>query len=272
MENTIALLSSYLPAGIELLPMLKFIGIFAFVSIFVGLLGRVVFGIRSDLNHAMSAVMGIFFIYALTIVIYTFNPQNLAQYLAPLPFVSFQGEKLFVFSFLNSDFPSICSQVLSMVVLAFLVNLLDTIIPKGKKAGTWYLLRLLTVVLAIVLHAAVTWAIDTYLPGALTLYAPMILLAVLLALLLLGAAKFLLGLVLTVANPILGALYSFFFANIIGKQITKSVLTTVVLCVVVYLLEHFGYAVISIAATALGVYIPLIFVLLVLWYLLGHIL
>ena len=272
MENTIANHASYIPADIELASMLKFIVIFAFLSVFVGLLGRVVFGTRSGLNHAMSSVMGILFIYALTIVIYTFNPKNLAQYLAPLPFVSFSGEKLYIFSFLNSGFPEICSQVLSMVILAFLVNLLDTLIPKGKKITGWYLLRFLTVVLAIVLHTALTWAIDTYLPGTLVLYAPMILLVILLAMLLLGVAKFLLGLVLTVANPILGAIYSFFFANIIGKQISKAVLTTIVLCVIVYLLEHFGYAVISIAVAALGAYIPLILALLVLWYLIGHVL
>lgn len=272
MENTIATLASYLPAQVDFASMLKFIVIFAFLSVFVGLLGRVIFGVRSDLNHAMSSVMGILFIYALAIVIYTFNPKNLAQYLAPLPFVGFEGEKLYIFSFLNSDLPSICSQILSMIILAFLVNLLDTFIPKGKKVLVWYLLRLLTVVLAIVLHAVASWAIDTYIPGVLVTYAPIILVGILLALLLLGVAKVILGLVLTVVNPIIGALYSFFFANLIGKQITKAVVTTIVLCVLVYLLEHFGYAVISIAVAALVAYIPLILVLLALWYLIGHVL
>lgn len=272
MENTLAILSSYIPADMELMDMLKFIVIFAFLSVFIGLVGRVVFGTRSDLNHAVSSAMGILFVYAVTIVIYTFNPRNLAAYLAPLPFVSFTGETLHIFSFLSSGFPAICSQVLSMLILAFLVNLLDAFIPKGKKILGWYVLRFLSVISAIVLHALSTWAINTYLPAFLVRYAPIVLVFVLLAMLLLGVAKVILGAVLTIANPIIGAIYTFFFANIIGKQLSKAVLTTILLCIVVFLLEHFGYAVISIGAAALAAYIPLILALLVLWYLIGHVL
>lgn len=272
MENTFAILSSYIPANLQFADMLKFIVVFAFLSIFLGLLGRVVFGIRSELNHAVSSAMGILFVYAATVVIYTFNPQGLAQYLAPLPFVNFQAETLYLFSFRQSAFPVICSQILSMLILAFLVNLLDAVIPKGKKILTWYALRLLSVVLAIVLHAVSTWAISTYLPEVLILYAPIILVTVLAAMMLLGLAKVILGAVLTIANPIIGALYTFFFANFIGKQLSKSVLTTVILCVLVFLLEHFGYAAICIAVAALAAYAPLILILLVLWYLIGHVL
>lgn len=272
METTIASLASIIPSDVELISMLKFIAIIAFASVFIGLIGRVAFGTRSGLNHALSSAMGILFIYALTIVIYSFNPQNLAQYLAPLPFVTFSGSTLYIFSFLTADFPAICSQVLSMVILAFLVNLLDTFIPKGKKIIHWYLLRFLTVILAIILHGIVTWLINTYLPDTLVLYAPVVLLVILLALFLLGAAKVILGVVLTVANPVIGAIYTFFFSNIIGKQLSKAVLTAVVLCAVVYLLEYFGYAAISIATAALAAYIPLILVLLILWYLIGHVL
>ena len=275
MEFTLPSLSAYIPSAdltsIDLMTMLKFIGLFALVTVFMGLLGRVIFGTRSDLNHAVSSAMGILFVYILTIVIYCFNPGDIARYLAPLPFVTFSGSVMQVFSF-HSGFSAVCSQVLSMVVLAFLVNLLDTIIPKGKKISSWYLLRLLSVILALVLHTAASWAIHTYLPEMLVQYAPVILVLILLAMLLLGAAKFLLGAVLTVTNPLLGALYTFFFANIIGKQLSKSVLTTLLLCAVVYLMEHFGYVSVLIATAALAAYIPLILVLLVLWYLIGHVL
>lgn len=263
--------TSQLPS-IDLMTMVKFIGIFAFATIFIGLIGRVAFGTRSDLNHAVSSAMGILFIYAVTVVIYTFNPADLASSLAPLPFVTFSGNEMHIFSFAGTGYAAICSQVLSMVVLAFLVNLLDTIIPKGKKILSWYLMRLLSVILALVLHIAATWAIHTYLPDVMVQYAPAILVLILAAMLLLGVFKFLLGTVLTIANPIIGAIYTFFFANIIGKQLGKSVLTTVILCVVVYVLQHFGYAVIGIAAASLTAFIPLILALLVLWYLIGHVL
>lgn len=272
MENTIATLTSLIPTDLEFAAMLKFIVIFAFVTVFIGLLGRVVFGIRSDLNHALSSAMGILFVYAVTIVIYTFNPQNLARFLAPLPFVTFTRETLYLFSFRGAGIDAICNQVLSMFILALLVNLLDTFIPKGKKILPWYLLRLVTVILALVLHALLTWVTDTYVPGVLAQYAPIALLLIFAAMLLMGLSKVVLGAVLTIANPIIGAIYTFFFANIIGKQLSKSALTTIVLCILVAVLQHFGYAAIAIGVAALSAYIPLIITLLILWYLIGHVL
>lgn len=265
-------LASYIPAEIDWMQMLKFVGIFAVAAILVGILGRIIFGKRSNLNHSVSSAMGILFMMAVTIVIYTFNPYSLAQYLSPLPYISFSGEYLVLFSFLNGDFASICAEILSMVILAFLVNLLDTFIPKGKGIVSWYLLRFVTVLLAMAAHILVTWAIAAYVPISLATYAPVILLGILIVMLLLGLVNLVLGSVLTVVNPIIGALYAFFFNNIIGKQISKAVVTTVILTALTIALEYFGYTVLCIAGAALTAYIPLIAALLVLWYLIGHIL
>lgn len=263
---------TYLPAEPDLISTLKFIGIFAACALAVGLLARIIFGKRSSLNHSISSAMGILCIYAVSIVVYTFNPYGLRQYLSPLPFVSFNGNSLSVFLFSGMQLTVICHEVLSMIILAFLVNLLDTWIPKGSKILGWYGYRFLTVALSMALHYGVTWAFNTFLPGALVTYAPMILLGLLVAMLLLGFLNIILGLVLTVVNPIIGALYTFFFSNIIGKQITKAVITTLILCAVVYVLNYLGYAVIGISAAALISYLPLIGALLVLWYLFGHVL
>lgn len=272
MENTIATLTSYIPADIDFLSMLKFVGIFAAGFLILGTLGRIILGKRSSLNHAVSSSIGIFFIYVMTVVIYTLNPMDLAQYLSPLPFVSFQGDTLYLMSLKALGFPALCSQILSLVILAFLVNLLDTFIPKGKNVIGWYLWRVVSVVLAIVLHIIVTWLIDSYLPDMLVNYASVILLAILAVMLILGVLKAVLGLVLTIANPIIGAIYTFFFANIIGKQLSKAVLTTILLCAVFFALGHFGYAAIAISASTWGSYIPLITAALILWYLIGHLL
>lgn len=261
-----------LPADMDLMTTLKFIGIFALGVLAVGLLGRIILGKRSSLNHSISSAMGILCIYAVTIVVYTFNPYDLSQYLAPLPFVAFSGDTLSIFAYVSMDLPSICYEILSMLILAFLVNLLDTWIPKGKKIIGWYGFRFLTVILSMLLHYAATWAINTFLPGALVTYAPMILLGVLGVMLVLGVLNIVLSLVLTVVNPIIGAVYTFFFSNVIGKQITKAVVTTIILCAVVFVLNYFGYAVISISASALSSYIPLIASLLILWYTVGHVL
>lgn len=281
-EQTISAFKNYLPsteelaelvpADVEPMSMLKFIGIFAAVSILVSLLGRVIFGKRSNLNHSLSSAMGIFFILAVSTLIYVFDPRSLAQYLSPLPYVAFSGDYLVLFSFTGNGFASICDEVLSMIILAFLVNLLDTFIPKGQNVLTWYLFRFLTVLLAMGLHYAVTWASNTYLPGVLVTYAPVILLVLLVLAVLMGLLNVVLSLALTVVNPIFGALYAFFFSTLVGKQLTKAICTTFVLTAVVVALDYFGCTMLCIAGSALAAYIPLLIVLLILWYLIGHLL
>ncbi len=265
-------LAAYIPAEVNLSSMARFLLIFVIGSLVLGLLGRVLLGKRSSLNHAVSSAMGILFLYTAAIAIYTFNPYNLSRFLAPMPLVSFSGETLTVFSFENAELPAICQQVLSTLILAFLVNLLDVLLPKGKSVIGWFFFRFLTVVLAFPAHFLVSWAFNSFLPGVLASYAPIILLGVLAATLLLGLLKVVLGLVLTVTNPILGAIYTFFFSNFIGKALSKSVCTTLLLCGVAVLLERMGYAVVCISSAALGAYVPLLLALLLLWYLLGHVL
>ena len=272
MDKILSDLQSYIPVEIDFPMVLRFIALCAAGALVMGIFNRFVLGKRSELNHAVSSAMGILLIYAVTIVVYSFNPGNLARFLSPLPFIRFSGDKMIVFSFSAAGLPEICSNVLSMVILAFLVNLLDTFIPKGKKIIGWYLYRFLTVVMAMVLHFVVSWLFSAYLPGVLVTYAPMILLGVLGAMLLLGAAKVVLGLVLTAVNPIIGGIYAFFFSHAVGKQLTKAVVPTLLLCAIVFLLGHFGITVISISTAALTAYIPMILVFLVLWYLLGHVL
>ncbi len=263
---------SRIPADLDFLTMGKFLLLFAACTLLLGGLGRAFLGRRSSLNHSVSSAMGILFIYAVTIVCYTFQQWNLDQFLSPLPFVIFSEEVMVVLPIQGTELTALCHEVLGMVILAFLVNLLDTFIPKGKSILGWYLLRFVTVVLAMILHLVVRWAFDKYLPEVLVTYAPVILLGILAAMLLLGLLNLVLGVALTVVNPILGALYTFFFSNIVGKQLTKAVFTTALLCVVVYLMGHFGFTVIPIGQEALTAYIPLGAVSLVLWYVIGHIL
>lgn len=272
MDNSLTNLLTNLPANIDIISMMKFIGVFAFGILFIGLLGRVVLGKRSSLNHSVSSAMGILFMYALTVVIYTFDPYALSRYLAPLPFVTFSRDMLHIFSFKGADFSIVCRELLSMIILAFLVNLLDCWIPKGKKFGRWFGFRLMTVLLAMVFHYLVKWAFNAFLPGVLVTYAPTILLCILGAMLALGLANVILSLVLTVVNPIIGAIYTFFFSNFFGKQISKAVFTTLILCCVVLALNYFGYAAISISAGVLGNYVPLLAVVTILWYLMSCVL
>ena len=264
--------SSYLPRRLDIMTVATFMLYFTAASLILGVLGRVVLGKRSSLNHALSSVMGILFIYAITVVVYTFKPWNLEILLSPLPFVTFAGDYLIVLPMSDSQFPALCAQILSMVILAFLVNLLDNFMPKGNNVVSWYLLRFITVALCMMLHLIVCWAFETYLPEVLVTYAPTILLAVLVFALGSGILSLILGIVIAISSPFLGAMYTFFFSSVIGKQVSKAVFSSVILCGIFWLMDYFGYTVITISAAALMTYIPLALALLVLWYLIGHLL
>lgn len=264
--------SSYLPTELDWVAAAEFILYFAAASLILGILSRMVLGKRSSLNHSLSSAMGIFFIYAVTIVVYTFKPWNLELLLSPLPFVTFAGDYLIVLPITDAQLPALCTQILSLLILAFLVNLLDTLMPKGNSVLSWLLLRIFTVVLCMVLHLAVRWAFETYLPDVLVTYAPTVLLCLLVFMMVSGILNLILGLVIAVTNPFLGAMYTFFFSNVIGKQLSKAFFSTAILCVVLYLMDFFGYTVICITATSLLTYIPLALVLVLLWFLIGDVL
>ena len=248
----------------------KAVGALVGCSLILALVGRFIFGKRSTLCRAISSAIGILFIYAITVVLADAGEQ-FQRFLAPLPFVTFSGDSMILFSF-QADYTVICSQILSMIILAFLMNLADSWLPVGKKFFGWILFRCLSLIIALVLHLIVTGLLTTLLPEGLITYAPVILLGILVLMLLTGCLKFLVGLVLTTVNPLVAALYTFFFASLVGKQITKAVLTTAIMAGLILLLQELGVAAISIASAALVAYIPLLILLLALWYIIGKLL
>ena len=126
--------------------------------------------------------------------------------------------------------------------------------------------------IAMLLHLLAYAILNILLPEGFLLWAPMVLLALLVLMMMVGGLKILVGALISTVNPVIGALYTFFFANIIGKMISKAVLTTILLGVIVWLLYYLGITAVYIASAALAAYIPLLIILLLLWYLVGHIL
>ena len=259
-------LTSRIPAEITFLTVFKFIGILALCAIVASALIRLFFGKHSPLNRALSAAVGILGIYVMTVVIYTFRPAGLEQWLSPLPFVKFSGENLYILSFSSAPFSVICSEILSMVILAVLYHIADSLMPDAKTGASWLLLRLATVCLAIGIHFALDMLTDSFLPEQIINYAPTILLILLVLSLLGGILGVLLGLVLTVIHPVLGILCGFFFSSRIGKEISKAMLTTAILCVLVAVLAYFSFSIICISPAALLSDIPLLAALMALWY------
>lgn len=246
----------------------NFMLIAAFLAL--ALLGRFVFGKTSVLCRSVSSAIGIFFVYALTIVLCSAGAE-FQKFIAPLPLVSIENNTMTLFSF-GQDYTIICAEVLSMIILAFLMNLADGWLPVGKHIVSWIFFRCLGVVLALFLHLVVTGLLTTYLPEGLITYAPTVLLGILVLMLLTGALKFLVGLLLTSVNPLIAALYTFFFANAIGKHITKAMLTTAIMIGLVLILQKIGIVAVSVASAALTAYIPLILLVLVLWFVVGKLL
>lgn len=240
-------------------------------SLLISLFGRFIFGKRSALSNAVSSAIGILFIYALTVVLKN-SDFRFAELIPPLPFVSISGDTLVLFSFADADYLMICSQVLSMIILSFLVNIVDGWLPNGKNVFTWIFFRGLTVLIALVLHFVAAGLLGTYLPAAITIYAPPILLGLLILLIFTGALKIPIGALLSSVNPLIAALYTFFFANMVGKQITKAVLTTGILAGLVILMQYLGIDALSIAPGLLTAYLPFAALLILLWFLVGRIL
>lgn len=257
-------------SSIDISSAFRFILIFTAALVGAGLLVRLLFGNRADMNHALSSSAGILTVYVLTIILYAFQPRGLEALMSPLPFVTFVNNYLFVTPFHGTGFETLCSQILGLVILSFLVNLMDSLLPEGENPFTWFLSRFLSVILAMGLHVAANWAMDRYLPSLIVYHAPAVLLVVLLSCLLLGFFRLILGIFLTVVNPILGALYTFFFSNMIGKQLTKSVLSTGIICGVFYAMDHFNILIVHISPEALPAYLPLLPGFVIIWYLLGH--
>ena len=240
-------------------------------SLILGLIGRFAFGKKSVLNQSVSSAIGILFIYAVTVVIHSFG-LNLQFLVSPLPFVSIQGEAMYIFNFTQWDYVVICSQLLNMIVLAFLVNIINRWMPTGKKLLTWLCFRVLSVAAGMVAFALVNNLLTGCLPAGLLTWAPVILLGLLLIMLLAGALKGLVGALMATVNPLIGFLYTFFFANVVGKMLSKAMLTTLLLSVLVYGLNYLGISALAIGTAVLIAYIPILVLLLALWFVIGKLL
>lgn len=266
-------LLTYIPESIDPAQLALTAGSFLAATLLISSLGRALLGQNSPLTNAASSAIGILFIYVATVVVMTVGGdlEQFQPYLSPLPFIRIEDTQLHLFVLEGADHHMICNEILSMVILAFLVNLLDTWIPRGNHIITWFLLRCATVVLAILAHWGTTELISSVVPNLLANNASTILLGLLVVMLAVGCLKFLVGFAIATVNPIIAALYTFFFANVVGRQLSKAILTTALLTALAWALNAIGMTVIPIDLAALTGYMPFLAVLAVLWYIVNQI-
>lgn len=260
LETTNALI----PATLE-----KSIILSALLIVFVlglGLVFRLFFGRNCAVNRGISGFLEVLFIYAATVTVYTLKPWNLSQYLAPLPFAIFRGDILIVSYSACSTIPLLCSQLLSLIILCFIVHLLNFVLPRGRSFIPWLLMRAVCVVLAVGVDLAANWALNAFLPAVIAESAPVALITVLAVTLLVSLFNPLLCILFTAANPIVGLLYTFFFSNTIGKNLTRAVLSAGMVFALFYGMDYFECIVIDITPGALLRYSPFALALLGVWY------
>lgn len=250
---------------------LKFLGILVFGILLISSLTRFLFGKEAQINLAVTSAMEILCVYVVNTVIYALGLQ-LQQFITPLPFVTMVEDYLLIFPILSAEFTDICHHVLKLLIVAFLVNVINEFIPKGEKVLTWLLLRIITVILAVAAIYGAELALNTYLPQGFADIAPTVLLCALVALVLLGSLKVFVGAAMAFLDPIVAALYTFFFSNFIGRALAKAMVSTALLTALVVALDYLGITVVHIAAAVLTAYIPLLLIVLVLWYIVGQIL
>ena len=263
-----SVITFFAQSGIDFVPFVKIAAILLLGSLLIPLLNRFIFRKPTLIGQSVSSSIAIIFIYVAMALMLTLSTE-LKFLVTPLPFADITQNSIQFFSFHQAEFTTICAEILSIIILSFLVCLADTWLPKGKNMVAWVFYRVLTVAIGFALHYLVSWLLNQYLPEGLVAYAPVILLGILLLMLLTGALRFLLGLILATVNPLIAAFYTFFFATVVGKQITKSVLTSALLSGLVLLMEKMGITTLSLMTGALVAYIPFLLLLVIIWYISG---
>ena len=130
--------------GLDFWSLAKGAAVLLIGTLVFGLIARFIFGKKSNLNHAVSSAIGIIFVYGAIVGLKYAGP-DFEAFLAPMPFVSFAGDQLVLFPFGAVEFEILCSEILSMVILAFLANLAERWLPTGKKFFSWLFYRFLTI-------------------------------------------------------------------------------------------------------------------------------
>lgn len=231
---------------------------------------RFLFGKRAQIGKSITSAMEIMSLYLICLIVYSFG-LHYDLFLNPLPFISMEGGCMQVYPIIGAPFSEICTQIAKLLLIAFLVNLLNSIIPEGKKLWVWLMLRIITIILAVGVNYALDVALGLWLPEGIASYATMILLGVLVLLLLLGSLKLIIGLALGATNPVIGALYTFFFSNFIGRALARSILTTGLITALVYLLNSMHIMTLVITASSFVLLIPALLIVVLLWYIIDRI-
>lgn len=242
---------------------------FAAIAFASGAILRVFFGKRASITRAVSACLSVLLIYLAAVLIYLFLPDYRFG-LASLPFVTVDEHRFLLWQLSGLSEELLYGSILQLFLLAVLVNLLEAVLPEGEGFLQWYLWRCLTALTALVLYRLLCGLVEQYLPHLFDLWAKPAVLCFWALILLSGILKVLLTLILTVVHPVIGALYAFFFSNLLGRQFSKSILTTLILTGLVSVLNRIGFSQFAFSDFSLFSYGPTCLILIGTLYLFGR--
>lgn len=211
--------------------------VLAFLALLlIGSLCRFLFGKRGQIAKALLSAAEIVCLYALFFACERFGLRG-QLFVRALPFLCVDEGRITLLSVLGTPFSELCAHILRLLLLAFAVNLLHTVIPTGKATLTRLFLRAASIVLVLAANYFLDVALEAWLPQGFGRYAPVLLLAALALLVFMGSLRFFVGAALLSVNPLLAALYTFFFSNFIGRALARAMLSTALLTAGAYLVN-----------------------------------
>ena len=238
----------------------------AIVSIFivVGII-RLSFGKGSNMNTSIASAIAILTIYVINVLAYSLW-DKLQILFVPLPYVTVTKDYLTIFPIFEASVSEVCREFVNMTILAYVMNLMETWLPKGDKVGSWFSFRFFALIIALCLHYCLTLLLNTVLDEHVLDVIPLYLLGIVALAFLLACLKMIIGGDGAFVKNFLGAFHTFFFSNEMGKQLMRALTTSILLSIMVCVLNYLAYTAVAIAAVSFFAYFPIILVGLIYWY------
>lgn len=271
MEHLYAFLLLLFPEGFDPMAMASVYAFIAIAILAVGGIARVASkGKGSAFSHALSSSVAVLVVYTVFAIIYRLDPKIMASIIELLPMFSLKDGIVTLFDFSAAGLTAVCAELLHIYILVFMVIMLDDMIPDVKNVPSWFVLQFIITAVATLCYWLFVHFVNAYIPGLLDNYAPLVLVSILVFMMGLALLNAILGLMLTAINPLLGAVYTFFFSTKFGKALSKAALSTVLLCALVIFVKSLGYISFAIVGGTLLPFLLFLILLMLLWYLLGY--
>lgn len=261
------------PKGYDPAGMASFLGFVVIVVFILATIIRIVHEKKSKYNHALASAMALLFGY-ITLMWFHGGPltEVASEALKMLPLIEYDGENVTLFKFaLDKPFEASAAYLYTFI-LAFILIGLDDLIPDAKNGGAWILLQIFITFLTFVFYWFVMKCLGHFMPNGLNEFAPLILVAILIFMVLLGFLKVVLGLLLVAVNPLLGAVSAFFSTSRLGQALGKAALCALFLCLVCIYMTNNNMGTFVLADMTFAVCVLPMAVLVCLWFLVGNVL